>query len=468
MRYLENEGANVPGFYKLGETSAKGTDTPASELALRSQMPMDLGNNLILRFCEEKDIPQAISLFDDVWKRKSFRFWFEDLMSGRHPNAGYKDFTVVEDVARGRIVSLIGLISQTWLYQGVAFGCGQAEAIVTHPQYRQNGLVRKQMEVIHRLSAARGEWVQVIWGNPWYYRQFGYEYALEGLWDIHRKIRPHHIPDREEKIAALGAIRKAARADYPFIRQLYENGMKRNVINVKKFDKDWEFHFEGWAKGAHASRDWMIIEHPDGSPLGYLCYHNEAESGGFGIHQIELLPGIGYLAVMPGILRRLWDLATDLNQGESPTDIKLYLGRKHPAYQPIARSTRLQQGQLECLYIRAPDIASYLNHIAPALEKNLADSPAAGFTGTLQITMFRNGIEMDIESGYITRIDPWKADSFWHIPAFPDLTFLQLVFGRRRCAELEKIYVDCNVDEQSAVVLDSLFPPFKGTMWLGN
>ena len=53
-------------------------------------------------------------------------------------------------------------------------------------------------------------------------------------------------------------------------------------------------------------------------------------------------------------------------------------------------------------------------------------------------------------------------------PAFPDLTFLQLVFGRRRCPELSDMYVDCNVDDHTDMVLDALFPPFKGTMWLGN
>jgi GNAT superfamily N-acetyltransferase len=386
----------------------------------------------------------------------------------RTPNVSYADFTVVEDTASGRIASLMGLVSQTWNYGGISFGCGQPEAIVTHPDYRRKGLVRKQLEVIHSLSAARGDQVQVIWGNPWYYRQFGYEYALEGLWDIHRAIRAHHIPAADDDTVAACSLRQVTRTDYPFIRQLHETGMKRNIINVTKFDPDWELHFEGWTKGAHVSRDWRIIEDPDGSPLGYLCFHDEAESGGFGVHQIELTSEAPYLQYMPGILRQLWDRATKLNRGTPPRDIKLYLGREHPAYSPISRSTHLEKGQLECLYIRVPDIVSYLRHITPALENNLAGSPAAGFTGTLRITLFRNGLEIDIESGRITRIDPWKADSFWHTPAFHDLAFPQLVFGHRRCTELEDIYVDCNVDDRSAVVLDSLFPPFKGTMWLGN
>lgn len=120
---------------------------PMNEDSLRASMPLNLGKDLQLRFCKADDILQAVSLFDQVWERESFRAWFEDLMSGGHPNAHFEDFTVVEDRATGRLVSLMGLISQTWQYGDISFGCGQPEAIVTHPDYRQHGLVRKQMAV---------------------------------------------------------------------------------------------------------------------------------------------------------------------------------------------------------------------------------------------------------------------------------------------------------------------------------
>ena len=106
--------------------------------------------------------------------------------------------------------------------------------------------------------------------------------------------------------------------------------------------------------------------------------------------------------------------------------------------------------------------------ISPAMEKNLSCSPAAGYSGELLVSMFRDGIRIAIESGKLASIEPWEPDDLWHIPAFPDQTFLQLIIGRRRCMELSDINADCNVDQQSAMVLDTLFPSFKGTMWLGN
>ena len=119
----------------------------------------------------------------------------------------------------------------------------------------------------------------------------------------------------------------------------------------------------------------------------------------------EIAEDTSYLQLMPGILRQLWDLATKENQGRPPEDVKLYLGREHPAYQPINNTTRLRRGEMQCLYIRVADVVDFLRHIAPALEKNLAASSVSDFTGKLQITMFRSGLEIDLKCGRIDRID---------------------------------------------------------------
>ena len=123
------------------------------------------------------DVDAMVELFTEIQDEPLAR-WLGDLLSGDHPKVTYSDYTLVEDVPSRRIVSFMGLISQTWSYGGIPFGCGQVEAVVTHPEYRRRGLVRSQIEVLHALSASRGELMQFIFGIPWFYRQFGYEYAL--------------------------------------------------------------------------------------------------------------------------------------------------------------------------------------------------------------------------------------------------------------------------------------------------
>ena len=96
---------------------------------------------------------------------------------------------IVEEAATGRIVSSMNLISQTWTYDGIPFGVGRPELVGTEPEYRKRGLVRTQFEVVHALSAERGEMVQAITGIPYYYRQFGYEMAM-GLGGGRQATRP--------------------------------------------------------------------------------------------------------------------------------------------------------------------------------------------------------------------------------------------------------------------------------------
>ena len=121
----------------------------------------------------------------------------------------------------------------------------------------------------------------MIWGNPWIYRQLGYEYALEGLWDTHKLIRASDISQPSDDQAKRYNIRIATRADYSFIRGLYENLETRSIIRAEKSDEEWQFQFGGWTEGAHPRREWMIIEGTDNAPLGFFTYHNEPESAIF-------------------------------------------------------------------------------------------------------------------------------------------------------------------------------------------
>jgi predicted acetyltransferase len=66
-----------------------------------------------------------------------------------------------------------------WEYGGIPFGVGRPEIVASDPGYRERGLVRAVFELLHARSAALGHMAQGITGIPYYYRQFGYEYALD-------------------------------------------------------------------------------------------------------------------------------------------------------------------------------------------------------------------------------------------------------------------------------------------------
>src|SRR5687768_13952054 len=154
--------------------------------------------------------------------------WTHDLLSGDHPTFSPNDFTLIEESASGKIISTLNLISQTWSYEGIQFGVGRPELVGTLPEFRNRGLVRLQFEEIHKWSAERGEMVQAITGIPFYYRQFGYEMALD--LDGRRFGYEAQVPTLTKSEAESYSIRAAQENDLPFMAELYEQTRERSMI----------------------------------------------------------------------------------------------------------------------------------------------------------------------------------------------------------------------------------------------
>jgi predicted acetyltransferase len=95
---------------------------------------------------------------------------------------------------------------------------GMPELVGTLPGYRGRGLVRAQFEVVHQWSAARGELLQAITGIPYYYRQFGYEMAVN-LGGGRVGFKPQ-LPKLTEGQAEPFTIRPSVEADLPLLPHL--------------------------------------------------------------------------------------------------------------------------------------------------------------------------------------------------------------------------------------------------------
>ena len=122
----------------------------------------DLGNGLVMRRSTPQDA-DALAEFnrlihaDNEADGQCLAAWTRDLLTRPHPTFSPNDFTIIEEVATGRIISTMNLISQTWSYEGIKFGVGRPELVGTLPEFRNRGLVRMQFEEIHKWSAERGE-----------------------------------------------------------------------------------------------------------------------------------------------------------------------------------------------------------------------------------------------------------------------------------------------------------------------
>ena len=436
--------------------------------SILSQMPIDLGDNLLLRFARPDDVDALAEFNAHVFEDKKVGVGIRGLMSGHHPTVKASDFTLVADTRTNKIVSSMCLISQTWAYRGIPFKLGRPEVVVTEPEYRRRGLVRKQFEVIHALSVSRGELMQGITGIPWYYRQFGYEMGMDV--DGGRGVAGVHLPKLKDSESKKYHLRLAVEDDYTFIRELYEGAGRGQPFVSLRSEAEWNYEFNGRSEKDFAHRKWLIIETAAHERLGYVQYYPWIEDNALYIVQMELKSGVAYLNLMPSLLRGLWKIAQTTPKGgnrqnQELENLMLELGRAHPAYPALLGNKIYEYGPYG-LYVRIPDLVVFLRHIQPALEKNLAGTVAEGYNGELKLSYYRSGVQLKFNSGKITDISNWSPDSIEAGDArFPDLTFLQLLCGRRRFNELKTNFVDCDGRDEAGVLLDCLFPPFTGNVW---
>jgi len=439
------------------------TLTSSLQLTLEeNHLPRDLGDGLVLRFARPSDA-EPLAQFNG-WLHGEKRFdegtaaYTRDFMSESHPTCGPSNVTLVEDTRTGKIVSTMCLIPQTWTYAGIPFEVGRPEVVGTAPAYRRRGLVRAQFEVLHAKSAAMGHLVQGITGIPWYYRQFGYEYALN--LDGGRLTYLCNIPPLKEGAPDPYRLRPMTVDDLPLAKLLYERECARWLVACPRPDWLWQCLLTWYSRQSFEARPLQIIETVEGRAVGYLAPNREIGREGYRIIELAVVEGQSLRAVMPSVMRVLRPMAEAEAAAQQRSVDALYfnLGREHPVFDAVPelfQKTRPPYGW----YLRVADVHGFIRHVAPALEARLARSTLAGYSGELKVDEYRSGFRLAMQQGKVTAVEPWRpADGEEAHAAFSPLVFLQLLFGYRSLADLRAAYPDCWANDEAGVLLNALFP----------
>ncbi len=377
--------------------------THTAHASSRVEPVQELGDDLVLRAAQPDDLQPLVEFNTRIFDER-ITDWTDDLMSGRHPTVQPGDFTIVEDTRRKRIVSSLCLISQRWAYGGIPFSVGRFELVATDPEYRRRGLIRRQFEVIHRRSLAKGEAMQVITGVDWFYRQFGYEMGIK-LWGSY-SVDGVRIDRMEQTPHRSCRLRPAGPEDHAFIRHTYERAIRGQLLAALRSPEEWNYEFEGRSLKNTRRREFLIVESNDGERWGYVQYLPCLASQSwpmFRVYQIELRAGIGYLNLAGDVLIALWERARAMLAGgafscDALHGLELALERDHPFFQAIPRNM-LDPVRPGPWYIRVPDTVTFLRTVASALERHLAGSIAEAFTGELKLNFFHGRHSLEARIG---------------------------------------------------------------------
>lgn len=444
------------------------TQSAASALYRR-----DLGDGLILRWSTAEDTEKIAQLCSMVFRDKAnepanefMLHWIRRLMRGDHPVMGPGDFGVVEDTTKegAPVVACTCLWRHTWEYEGVPFAIGRPEIVASDPAYRRRGLIRALFEMVHTRSEAEGHLVQAITGIPYFYRQFGYEYALDlgGKRVTYLSL----IPKLKDGASETYTLREATIEDIPFLVEYYNRRRAANIVWADIPEDYWRYLLEGWKAQPEQDKTdaLLMIVDTAGISHGYLFTMVKRRGKDLEVWALETSAQTNIQALMPSVLRGLQayglQIPTSKPDTEPLSEISFMLGRIHPVYDVLGNELAPLQEKPYAWYVRVADMPAFLQHIAPVLEQRLANSALAGYTGEVKLDLYQSGLQLTFEHGLLKSAQRWQVPIYGDNAGagFPPLVFSQVVFGHRALDELRHAFPDVWVSNELEVVLKTLFP----------
>lgn len=437
--------------------------------------PPDSGSSLsglIVRPSTVQDTDDLLRLIDTVFSdmlvgemETRMSHIARRVMSGKHPFMRPDDFTVVEDTRRAkqRIVGCTCLLRHTWEYNGVPFAVGRPEIIATYPEYRHQGLIRAIFAMVHERSAAQGQLVQAITGIPYFYRQFGYEYALD-LWDT-CVIPVASSAEREDTSPVTYSLRDATLADIPFLQKLYEQRRRAGLVSLVIDEQWWRYQIETRSNDPRQdiNSHVQIIVDEASHPVGYVLTPVPQSKHYMQIWDMEVIDDISLHAALPTVLQALTIHGTrereTLPQDGALSELRFMLTRAHPIFRALHELYQPKQAPAYAWYVRVGDLPRFLARVAPVLEARLAHAGSGNRRGELKLDFYRGGLRLLFDNGHVAA-EAWQR-SIRYVKAdagFPPNVFLQLLFGHRTLAELRYAYPDVWATEEAEQLLHTLFP----------
>jgi predicted N-acetyltransferase YhbS len=357
------------------------------------------------------------------------------------PQTGSGRFTVAEE--NGRVVSSLCLIPETMVMEGVTIATGQPEFVATLPDFEGRGLVREQMDLVHQWSASAGDLTQIIGGIAYFYRQFGYEYAIPSF-------RARMIaPDVQLAMPDGWSVRQAEAGDVAAIMALEAATQAGATLVCSRNEYWWRRHVEDGVGTPYqmAVRDGVV-------------HGSAAVAPGF--------PGVGdaQIRVMNPAADEedaVWSLLAHAAASGKSVAIEERRGMAS-----MVDGSSVRHPRQYSLYVRVADPVALLDHLRPVLTARLARSHYANSSGRLLLSLYRSSITLNYEDGEVVGVEagPSEQDPTGKggagVP--PDL-IATLIYGRYPVHDLEQLHPDVRLG-RVADLMDVLFPKLESDLVL--
>jgi len=406
----------------------------------------ELGDGLVLHPVRDGHDAERFIALNEVHNNQGA--WCERLLRNR-PARARDHFTIVEDTRTGEVVSTTCLIPWRFRLDGIDLAVAQLEMVITHPDYRHRGLVRAQINNYHRLLEYRQYDLSLIEGIPYYYRRFGYAYAID-----HRcvaSLPTLRVPG--EFGAESLSLRPAQPEDRGLLTGLYERGAERLELHVLRAADYWQYITDHMGLGV-----WVVESGESRSEAtGYLVTDPliaaDGTRRGTCVDESSLANEADALVVF----RWLKSQGGSEIQVTWPRTSHLATVARDLGSQPISRYQWL---------LRIVDVRRFLEKMGPVLEHRLAESDLAGYSADLVLNLFEDAFRLRFDGGRLLAVEPagfidYSMGADGGDLCIPIEAFVRLVVGYRDLEQLSDAWPDIVVKADARKVLEVLFPTFE-------
>ena len=386
----------------------------------------------------DHDVEQHLELMKAVFGVDSrvdimARKWID-----HHPAMSLSDFFVIKH--RNKIVSGLNLIPSIWSIGGVQLKVAELACVATLPEYRHQGLQRRLMSKYHDRLSSQGYDLSAIEGIPYYYRQFGYEYAIP--LDEQIRIKLDQIPDFSIK----HKIRPFKTGDIPKAMRLLGQSQRKFYIHTIRAKNIWKMQQETEMVAEYKFEAYVVEE--KGVEIAYLRLNENQPEKTLMLREVTDVDQaaaqsiLGFLKDI-GKKRGLETLVATISGFEPFTEHMVAIGGvKQPPY---------------AWQMRVTDYAKLFQKIKPLLDKRLASSTYRHITEKISFNFYRYTVQLTIQDGAIIGAQRLETNEDRTIRANP-MVFTQLLLGYRSREELQAIYPDFIIRPSRRNLIDVLFP----------
>jgi len=406
-----------------------------------------LNNGLILRSIQSDGDVAKCAEFNTVFNN-DFEGQTYQLLHKLHPTLQWQDSYLVENELSGEVAATICLIPWEFDFEGVTLRAAQLEMVLSHPEYRRQGLIRLLINHFINNVSDSGYDLSIIWGIPFYYRQYGYSYCMYG--NGFETLPTSHIPDAEGPESGY-RLRGAKEKDIPDLTALYNAASAGTQIRVKRNERYWAYLL------TDVKQPVKIVEDTQGSAAGYLVYTQSRD-------------GIAHI----------------FESGISNHEIGLYVFQtlKKEAYREIlvggsdentmvkaAKNFGSLRSKPEQWLVRITQMSSFIRKLSPVLERRLANSEFAGINGDIVINLYRQAYKLSFCKGKLVTADDigFKDSSMGAYGGdlcIPQDAFIRLLFGFRTLDQLTDAWPDIVINPAKRCLFDILFPRLTSHIYL--